>query len=510
MGIKVGYFGFFVGGKCGIIINVRKVRGTIHTPSAVTPLAGYASGAPSRGSHASAFRRGFFGHICIATVHRIAWIPLRFIFNLLANFTVFGIENIADVPNPAIFIANHSSYFDPFLVGIAMPWRSRLQGIQWLTRDDKFERPIHRHALRLFGAFAGKIPMGFQAALEKPLALLSQNASVGVFPEWCYDDDLLVLERMQFVVPLLAEHTRYPIVPVFLFGVERVTWARLFRRHLAIHVVFGKPLWPGPGATSDQIWRDVTALLAKTRLEHLNQFIHAEERSFWNEYGRFYQYLERADAYHELVGDFEALLPERISGTWVDLGSGSGKIVELLLSRRERSETIIASDHNESMLSQLRVRFPSDVSVTEIDLIHRLPFEDHSVSGVTANLVLPYVVHHQGIFGNAALRKLLVDIHRILKPGGILVWSTPKDNVRFIVAFIASLPSIFQRDQQENIRYSWNILRQALSIQSKGRRGIYHFLERKDLILLLEEIGFKNIQFNRSMAGQVYLMRCER
>jgi ubiquinone/menaquinone biosynthesis C-methylase UbiE len=262
--------------------------------------------------------------------------------------------------------------------------------------------------------------------------------------------------------------------------------------------------------SSERIYDDINTQLSRTRYTHLHDFIHTEEKKFWEEYGSFYKYLERADAYQELVSDFEKLLPDALGGTWVDLGSGSGQIVEFLASRREASASIIASDHNETMLSQLRTRVPSGVGVREIDLVHQLPFENGSLDGVTANLVLSYVVHHQGKFGNAAFRALLMDIHRSLKPGGTLVWSTPKLKVHFIMTFFASFHSIMRSDQRENIRYGWRILRQALRIEEKGRRGVYHFLSPGDLVRMLEEIGFKNIRVSRTMARQVNLIRCER
>lgn len=442
-----------------------------------------------------------------AIVHRIAWIPLRLLFRLFANFEVFGLEHIRGVPPPAVFQANHHGPFDPFLVGIALPWGSKFHGIRWLTRDDEFKRPIRRHTLRLFGAFPGKVRKSWGKALEQPKEFIRQGRSVGIFPEWCYANDPYALERSRWILPLLSSDTGRSVIPVFLFGVERVTWWRLFRRKLHIHVAFGQPYELSKHSERRHIFKKAEQYLSRVRLDHLNRRIHEGERRFWEEYGSFYRYLERADAYQELIHDFGEMLPEHISGRWVDLGSGSGTVIELLLHRARGDAAITASDHNETMLAELRRRFPTGVTIAHVDLVARLPFPDASLDGVTANLVLPYVVHHEGAFGNLALERLLRDIRRILKPGGTLIWSAPKENVKFIAVFIASLPSILRGDQRENLLFGPKILRQALRIQTKGRRGIYHFLERKELIALSERIGFRELRIDRSMAGQVYILR---
>ena len=449
----------------------------------------------------------------VALLHNIAWIPLRFLFWLLADYQVFGAEKIREVKSPAIFISNHHGPFDPFLVGIGLPWFSPLHGVHWLTREDEFKRPIRKHTLRLFGAFPGNIRSGYEIALKVPLRYLAQKVSVGVFPDWCYNGDTLSLDRMQNVVPLLAEKTNRPVIPVFLYGVRHVTWWKLFTRQLKIHVMYGAPYYPQTGVSHTLIYEDVNKLLFQAKWNYLHEILHEGERTFWEKYGKFYHYLERADAYKNLISDFQNLLPESIHGMWLDIGSGSGQIVELLTARIDHNAGkthLIASDHSQTMLSHLRERFKDRIAIREIDLVEKLPYENNTFDGVTANLVLPYIVHHQGLYGVEVLEALFREIHQLLKPGGILVWSTPRRGVRFIFTFLASLRSILRKDQRENLKYGLRILRQARQIQAKGRRGVYHFLPRTMLVATLEQTGFKNIHVDRSMAGQVLIIRCEK
>ncbi|MBI2096662.1 MAG: methyltransferase domain-containing protein, partial [Candidatus Sungbacteria bacterium] len=332
----------------------------------------------------------------VALIHKIAWIPLRFLFWLFADYQVSGIEKIREVRAPAIFISNHHGPFDPFLIGIGLPWLSPLHGVRWLTRDEEFNRPIRRHTLRLFGAFPGKILSGYNEALKQPLRYLARGISVGVFPDWCYQGDALCLARMHYIAPLLAKKTSQPVIPVFLYGVHDVTWWRLFTRQLKIQVMYGMPYYPQERAASMQVYDEINKLLFQAKWSYLHEVLHEGEKTFWEEYGKFYHYLERADAYNDLIADFRSLLPETVKGTWLDVGSGSGKVLELLLSRANKygeGAHLIASDHNQVMLQHLKGRFQEKIAIREIDLVKRLPFEDETLDGISANLVLPYIVH---------------------------------------------------------------------------------------------------------------------
>lgn len=442
----------------------------------------------------------------VRLAHQILWGPLRLLFWLFADFKSSGLGRIAGASSPAIFVANHRSHFDPFLVGIALPWRLPFHGIHWLTNDAQFKRPIRQHTLRLLGAFPGNIHRAYSDILRRPMAELEQGRSVGVFPEWCYEGDLAALERMAHVVPLLAERTRRPVIPVFLSGIERAAWGRLFRRRLRIHITFGAPYRPGDAEPSDEIATAVNRLLLETRMRHLG-VIHEEERRFWEDYGAFYGYLERADAYRDLLGAVARLLPEQISGAWVDLGSGSGAVVELLSGRSAPGARITATDHAAAMHEQLKARFPTGVGIQPLDLSEAFPFPPSSLDGITANLVLPYVIHYRGVTGDAALEQLLAELAASLKPGGTIIWSTPRENVKFVMAFLRSLPAVLRRDQRENLAYGPKILAQALQIQAKGRRGVYHFWDQTRIEAVMRRIGFDDVEITSAMAGQVYLVR---
>ena len=106
--------------------------------------------------------------------------------------------------------------------------------------------------------------------------------------------------------------------------------------------------------------------------------------------------------------------------------------------------------------------------------------------------------------------KLLKKVYSALKPGGEFIWSSPRNKVNFSKVFLASWKNILDLRNIDNMFYGPMILQQALKIQNKGRRGIYHFLGAEDLKKILSDIGFNDIKLTMSMANQVNIISCKK
>lgn len=66
-------------------------------------------------------------------MHIFGWLPLRIVFNSFCKFKVFGLENIKQIKEKrAIFVSNHKSYYDPFIIGIGLPWFSKFHPILYI------------------------------------------------------------------------------------------------------------------------------------------------------------------------------------------------------------------------------------------------------------------------------------------------------------------------------------------------------------------------------------------
>jgi len=449
----------------------------------------------------------------VRVVHTLTWLVLHPAFRFFLRIKTINAENYKKVKGPAIFVSNHESYLDPFLISASIPLCSHFHAIHFLTHEGLFENKFLNILLKIYGSFSGRAYKGDESVLKIPSKLLSRGISIGIFKEWCYEIHP-GKKYVSKIISAISMRNKVPIIPVFTYGIYNggISWSIFLRRMRVVRVVYGQPIYPKEGSNEERINTLLKKSFLQTKLTFMNS-IHEEEKSFWNSYARFYHHLEKSDSYNELLREIHSMLPERITGKWIDLGSGSGKIVDILVQKADKNKTeILSSDMNLLMLEKISNRFSNEkiVKVMQMDLSLPLNLKNSYFDGISANLVLPYVIHHHGRVGKKSLISLLENLYKVLRPGGVLLWSTPKHNVNFMRVFIQSWRNILDFKHLENLYYGSMILWHAIKIQKKGISGIYSFLKPEEIQMILKKIGFTDIRFKRSMAGQVDVIICKK
>jgi len=247
-----------------------------------------------------------------------------------------------------------------------------------------------------------------------------------------------------------------------------------------------------------------------------------EELEFWEEYARIYGNLEKAIPYRNLTRIMQALLTPKAGEIWLDVGCGPLRTSELIFEKSEgkvaeiKAIDIVLEPAREKLNELTRRGIKLPVNLEYASITDPLPYPSNHFDGIGANLVLPYVIDFEGKTGQEALREVLKEMFRILKPGGQMVWSTPKYKVNFVWVFLASIPDmlnvyayIVDKDFSR-ILQGTRILKHALEIQRKGREGIYTFLTRDELERMLLEIGFVEPTWKKTFARQVWVNRVKK
>lgn len=187
-----------------------------------------------------------------------------------------GAENVPD--GPVILAANHVSYVDFLFIQRALLGRCRW--VRFLSRHDVWDAPGVGRLMDLMG----HVPVDRAApaaAYLRARSLLEQGEAVGVFPEAGISYSLTVRPLMRGVAAL-ARETGVPVVPVGIFGSQRIygVWPLdadgnelgLDRsRGRRVDVVFGEPMhvasatdlteWTrGLGHTLTDVLEDLQAL----------------------------------------------------------------------------------------------------------------------------------------------------------------------------------------------------------------------------------------------------------
>ncbi len=156
---------------------------------------------------------------------------------LFAWLRVEGLENLRGIEGPVIFASNHQSHFDVPAILFALParWRYRIAPAMAKEFFDAHFHPVRYSRAKRFTSglnytLAALVFNGFplpqreagaRDALRYAADLAGDGYSILIFPEGKRTDKGELL-RFQPGAAMLASRLRLPVVPVRLYGLERV------------------------------------------------------------------------------------------------------------------------------------------------------------------------------------------------------------------------------------------------------------------------------------------------
>jgi len=145
--------------------------------------------------------------LAYASCKLISWLVLR-IWNRLE---VAGLENIPS-KGPVILAANHVSYLDPLVVGVASSRR-----VVFMAQTNLWKSPLMRLYLWLMDCIPVKREEADRKAIRESIRRLKTGSVLGIFPEGTRQADGSLRDAKRGV-GLLAIHAGAPIVPVLIRG----------------------------------------------------------------------------------------------------------------------------------------------------------------------------------------------------------------------------------------------------------------------------------------------------
>jgi 1-acyl-sn-glycerol-3-phosphate acyltransferase len=101
----------------------------------------------------------------------------RFLIFFIWRWRVEGLENFPS-EGPVIVVANHVSYWDPVLIGSALP-----RQVFFMAKKEIFSIPVLGFSLKSWGVFPVDRSRPDRGAIKRALDLLKQGQVVAVFPE---------------------------------------------------------------------------------------------------------------------------------------------------------------------------------------------------------------------------------------------------------------------------------------------------------------------------------------
>lgn len=206
------------------------------------------------------------------------WEPQRLLQGLvqpeLMPFVRWDLDGIDLLPRtgPAIIVANHRSYFDPIALGYVAGRVDR--ALRFLAKKEVVDAPVVGQVVRALGTIRVDRGSGSDAPLERAAEALEGGELVVILPQGTIPRGEEFFEpelRGRPGAARLAALSRVPVVPVGIWGTERV-WPRAARvpdltnvtDPPTVRVRVGEPVelkYRSERADTDRIMRAIESLL---------------------------------------------------------------------------------------------------------------------------------------------------------------------------------------------------------------------------------------------------------
>jgi SAM-dependent methyltransferase len=239
-------------------------------------------------------------------------------------------------------------------------------------------------------------------------------------------------------------------------------------------------------------------------------------KAFWSQH--------EIPAYQELLRDTAAWLEPAIGQRWLDLGCGSGPLSRVLWEKSQgKVEAIVGVDVaeiNARRYAILRATLqprPTPMCVRFVARDFSGGFADwpgEQFDGVVSGLALQYAESSSddgAAWTESAYDRVLADVHRLLKRGGVFVFSVNVPNPAWSKLALRSVAAAIRKTRPlRYLKNAWRMWSYGSWLTRESRRGRFHYLPAQIILQKLLELGYLETEYRLSYGGQAYLVRCRK
>ncbi len=155
-------------------------------------------------------------------------VAMSFLHPAMFPFARFEFDGVEHVPahGPAILVGNHRSYFDPIAIALLVARTGRQ--VRFLGKKEVFDAPIVGQIATAMGGIRVERGTGSDEPLKAAADALDAGEIVALMPQGTIPRGPAFFEpvlKARWGAAKLAEMTRAPVIPIGLWGTERV-WPR--------------------------------------------------------------------------------------------------------------------------------------------------------------------------------------------------------------------------------------------------------------------------------------------
>lgn len=246
-----------------------------------------------------------------------------------------------------------------------------------------------------------------------------------------------------------------------------------------------------------------------------------EEKKFWTE--RYVNFMEEwGDIYintpyfqQEMKAIQEFVEQENLSEKVriLDLGCGSLPASEFLI--KKPIELWVADLDLKLAEKKWKDLGKPDINFKKIDLRKKLPFNNQLFDGVIAAKTLTFVPAPQGKEPEESLKNIFQEIHRILKPGGWLIWSSTVKGVSTAKGVTKGLGFIMNPLQWIKLRcflplFAYRLNEIFKPVMKKAEKGTYPVFGKEKYEEIVRSASFQNPQWKDTGGFQVLVNKVKK
>jgi len=201
--------------------------------------------------------------------YRFSCFIARTFFRIFYRFRVYGTAHF--IPGPALIAANHTSFFDPPVLGVSAPVE-----VHFLARETLFKNPLFGAVIKALNTHPLKRDAGDARIFRQMLDMLKEGKKLVLFPEGTRTHG--ELGEFQMGMGFLAMKSGAAVIPAYIAGASKI-WGRgrSFPRLTGkLACIYGSPIsWKEVEHLDRKEAQEAFTRLVKESIRNLKQWYEA-------------------------------------------------------------------------------------------------------------------------------------------------------------------------------------------------------------------------------------------
>ncbi|MGB3788785.1 MAG: lysophospholipid acyltransferase family protein [Phormidesmis sp.] len=175
--------------------------------------------------------------VSLALYHLFKWTVVSPVLHGYLRGRIYGAKKVP-AQGPLIIVANHASNFDPPLLSNCVG-----RPVSFMAKESLFQVPVLAPAIRAYGAYPVKRGSADRSAIREALKQLENGWAVGIFLQGVRTPDGQITEP-KLGAALIAAKAQVPLLPVSLWGTQKILQKGVLPRPAAVTVRIGEAIAP--------------------------------------------------------------------------------------------------------------------------------------------------------------------------------------------------------------------------------------------------------------------------